>query len=80
MPKPEHDPGEILRLANLVKLMRDAQRAYFKDTQSEAKLKLAKELEQKVDKSVRWVIRNRQPSLFSDPPAETSKGPYRGGN
>lgn len=83
MPHAEHDPSELVRLAKLVKLMRDGQRKYFNGDRSPATLAAVKDYERRVDKAVKWVILHRQPkqgTLFNDPPKAAGKGPYGGKN
>lgn len=76
----ETDPTELVRFAKQVQAMRAAQRAYFKH-RTPVYLKTATELESKVDKSLKWILKHReavQPSLFNDPPEVSGKGPYGG--
>jgi hypothetical protein len=57
---------ELVRLAKLVKLMRDAQRHYFAGDKSAVTLAMARQFEQRVDKAVKWVLEHRQGRLFDD--------------
>lgn len=61
MPDPKDVPAdpELVRLAKLVKLMRAAQKEFFAGDKSPAKVKLAKDLERRVDRAVSWVLANR---------------------
>jgi len=83
MPVPEYDPSELVRLARLVKLMRDGQRKYFAGDRSPATLAAVKDYERRVDKAVKWIMihrQSRQGTLFNDPAESAGNGPYGGKN
>jgi hypothetical protein len=53
---------EVVRLAKLVKLMRDSQRRYFGGDRSAEAIAHAKDLERRVDKAIAWVLAHRGPN------------------
>ena len=66
---------EVVRLAKLVKVMRDLQKRYFDGEKNSTVLKQSKDYERRVDKAVRWVLAHRQPELFAPDPTP-DLGPY----
>ena len=55
---------DIVRLARLVREMRQAQARYFGGDRSRQAIGAAKDLEKRVDKAVGWVLDQHQAELF----------------
>lgn len=62
MAEPDKTEPDIVRLARLVRSMRDAQSRYFRD-RSTANMRASVDLEKRVDKAVGYVLRKDQPKF-----------------
>ena len=70
---------EVVRLAKLVKLMRDTQKRFFAGDKGRTTVMLAKDYEHRVDKAVAWILKHRQEQGELFPANGQGSGPYQPG-